>query len=350
MTRRPSTLILAGALAAACSKPNPLFLDTLGPTSDTDGPSTTGTNTVTGMPGTTTEPTSAGTTAALTTTDPGSTGTTGTTTSTSTSSSSTSGGPTSDATTDAPFFCVPNLEGCCEVRIDAIADSFFTDATDIAMQQECPVVGMKVPKCARWSFGRAKELTLFNDGDGFMGLQGVSVMALQFPMEAGQLVVGGDVIPWSVVNKAVLELSVTTNWQIYNEFEFRLYWMPESDAWFEGDDGMGPVECFGDDSSYACRKCGPDPVTCEGWSAVKPIVVANKLDELVAEQGAEPTLLDLPITTPSSLADAHTGLVVMPFAVKYMGEVQDVVPGHALTVKARESETPPALRLWVCMN
>ncbi|HEY8375816.1 MAG TPA: hypothetical protein VIK91_04965 [Nannocystis sp.] len=360
MTRRPSTLILAGALAAGCSKPNPLFLDTVGSGSDSGGASTTGANTVTEAPGTTVEPTSSGTTAALTTSWPGTTGTSHGTTSTSESSSTSGVGPTSDATTDEPFVCEPDLEGCCEVRVEAVADSFFTDAVDGANPNGCPLAGDKPPLCSKWSFGRATELTLFSDYTNKDWPTGISVLALRFPMEGESIVVDGEVVPQDLVKKIVLELSLSKpiDWQKYDKFEFDLYGLPEGDMWTEGD-GMGVVPCANGNSSYACRACGANPnADClTAWSDQDPIV--TWLGKVTANLGGQPMLLELPFQTNQDvenhyhyewLVAGQVGLVVVPTGVVIDGIGEDRVPGEVLKVHARESGMAPALRLTVCKN
>lgn len=341
MTRSSSTLILTAALAAACSKPNPLFLDTWGELSDGG----TSASTLTGEPMTTTTWPTTGTTEPPPTTGPGTT----------TTGDVTTGGPTSEGTTGEPFFCNADMDGCCEVRLEPEADNFFTDAVDgvAPMEAGCPFVVNPPAEyakllCSKWSFGRVPSLGLFNDYDGwvFDPNKNSSVMALRFPMKDGRLLADGVPIPWEVVELLMIEIAIETDWGFFSDFVFDLYGLPAELTWTEGD-GPGAVPCTGGNSCYNCRACGATPEECaEPWPAQKP------LDSWIAkiEAASAQPFLQMVVPDPQSLAAAPGGLVLVPTGVTFEGEARSFVPSGTMIANARESTKVPSLRVKVCMK
>lgn len=348
MTRIPSTLILAGALAAACSKDNPLFLDTWGGVSDSGTVTDTGASTLTGDPTTAPPPTTS------TTDPPPTTGTAATGTS---DVSTSSVDPTSEGTTGEPFFCNAEMDGCCQLLLEPEADNFFADAVDGVAPQEagCPYIDgppaeFEKLQCGKWSFGQTPKLRLFNDYEGKWNEAVVnsSLMALRFPMKDGQLVADGVPIPWDVVELMAIDLTVEVDWEYFSDFVFDLYGLPVDQTWTEGD-GPGAVPCTGGNSCYYCRVCGETPDECtEGWSAQKPLT--DHLATLEAVPGPDLTQLQMVVPDPQTLAGAPAGLVLVPIGVTYEGQPRTYVPSGAVIAHARESGAPPRLRLKLCMQ
>lgn len=354
MTQRSLTVVLAGALLAACSKPNPLFLDTW------DGVSDSGSNSETATNPTLTDPPVTTTSTPTTTTPTTVTSTTETPPTTSTSTTSTSGVTTEDpetvGTTEDVLPCEPDMEGCCEVEIGAAADNFFTNAHADVGNSGCPLVPNPEPDqemlpCEFWSFGKAPKLQLFNDYEVvWISLtKGASALALRFPTKNGELVAAGQQIPWALVKSMVLELTVEIDWAVFSDLDFQLLGLPADQTWTEGDDQPEMVPCVDNNSSYRCRACGPTILgECAGpWDGADPLMALHAV--VPGVQGAGPDKLEIEIAETSWLANFTGGLVVLPNSSKIDGQAFPQVPSGALFVHARESGSPPTLRARVCM-
>lgn len=345
MHRASTTLLLAGALSSACSKPNPLFLDTAGGVSeggsqaDTEG-SSGGVDTATPTTTTTGEPTTGAVATGTVSSEP-----------------MTSSGPTSGTTGGQDFFCqVDPMTQCCDVMVPVEADNFFSDAVDGAGQPGCPFApnpppGFEMLACGDWSFGTVKELRIFNDFDGMGNLDPIkhhSFMALRFPMKGGELVLDGDPVPWAVVSTIKLQMPASVRWDLYDGFLFGFNGLPADQAWGEGDPQFTvPVPCKDGNSSYYCLECAAMPGACAtDWTGLDPIQVYK--GDLFAAEGDDLGLLEFVIPEPAWIVDSPGGLVLVPDGAAIGMSNLPFVPSGAIVAKARESGSPARLKLTLC--
>lgn len=344
------TLALA-ALIPACSKPNPLFLDTWEGLSE-------GATQISGE--TTSDPptTSSSTLPTTSTSEPNETTTT-TTTTTGETTETTVGSSGPVETTGEMKLCEPDGMGCCTIGIPAIADNFFTDAVDL-VKQGCTLAGEeltqaeKMLSCSVWSFGKVPQLQIFNDPNGngqFATLKHLSVMALRFPVDGGQLIHDGVKIPWLNIKSMALVIPATVLWEKFDEFTFGLYGLPLAQMWSEGDAMNAAVPCEDKNSSLGCRVCGATIGVCDTkWTDETPIQVYKT--DLTAKPGDDPGLLYLPLPPEGqdALMDSPGGLVLVPSAaVDSQGIGLNYVPSGVITAQARESGDAPRLVVEVCL-
>lgn len=357
MNRKSFTaILLGGALAGACSKPNPLFLDTWDVV--TDG----GSNSETSLTAGSIEPTTAQPTITETTDPPPTTSTSTVTGSSETSTSDVTPGTTTETTGD-PFFCDPDQDGCCEVTIEVEADSFFSDAEDQVGELKCPLVPVQQAPldtlpCARWSFGRAKEMRFFNDdeGKGNEAIIGKNVLALRFPMSGEQLMHEGEAIPTAQIQSIRLVLTAVVDWVTYSDLMFSIHGIGADQAWNEGDGVDEWVPCADGLASFHCRQCGEGPEDCEaGWAADLPMA---PFGEVPAPEGDDPSLLELDLTKIGAdevhvtqwLPKAAGTLLVVPSSSTFGGNSHTQVPVGAIKVKTRDGGAPAYLRARVCQK
>ncbi|MFZ6181567.1 hypothetical protein [Nannocystis pusilla] len=359
MNRKSFTAILVGgALAGGCSKPNPLFLDTWDVI--TDSGSVSQTSAVT-LETTTIEP-------PTTTSDPPVT-TTSTSTSPSTITSSsdnttttTEPNPTTE-TTGEGFVCDGldvDMEGCCEVMIEVEADTFFSDAIDGVGMAGCPIAQPEdnpALECRHVSFGSVPEMAVFKD-NGVIGAAviGSAMVALRFPMQDGQLVVEDHgPIPNEQIQSVKLKVEANYKQVDFKNLRFTMHGLGV-DGWEEGD-GQKPVSCVGGLVSFACLACGPVAGgECESpWKAMAPSILAvlEPLGVVEADEGENSGLaaIDLaPLKAPTGwVPKIAGGLVMEPLSSEYQGMAyEDLMPLPGVTIGTIEGSTPAHLQVRVC--
>jgi len=354
MTRSSFTaVLLGGALAGACSKPNPLFLDTWGVVTDSGSNSET-TLTAGSIEPTTVEP------PVTETTDPPTTTTSTVTSSSEVGTSDVTPGTTTETTGD-PFFCDVDNDGCCTVDIAVEADSFFSDAQDLVGLPGCPLVPDQPPPldmlpCTHWSFGLAKEMRFFNDdeGKGNEAIIGKNVLALRFPMSGEQLTYEGEAIPTAQIDSIALVLTAVIDWATYSDLTFSIHGIDAGQTWSEGPAPGEMVPCKDGLASFGCRECGATPEDCTAaWAADLPMATFG---EVPGPQGQNAGQIELDLTTigaqevPVSewLAKASGSLVVVPSSSKFDGEPHPQVPVGAIKLKTLDGGAPAILRARLC--
>lgn len=354
MNRKSFTAILVGgALAGGCSKPNPLFLDTWDVI--TDSGSVSQTSAVT-LETTTIEP-------PTTTSDPPVTTTSSSTSpSTITSSSdntttTTEPNPTTE-TTGEGFVCDgldDDMDGCCELTVEVEADTFFSSATD-DVNGWCVVTEPPKPlDCDVLSFGELPSGFLAKDDGMTTAVNGVTVMALRFPAKDGQLLSEYGPIPTEHVASVQLAVKAKYSTDLYDdEMQFALHALAESLSWVEAGDGS---ECVEDMPSFNCRECGPGGMNecAVAWSEEKePVLGVLELIGVVDAVGVGGMLqaLDLKmLMEPQEWLPKIIGgtLVVAPQSAVYNDEFySELIPPPGIEFYARESGAPAKLIVRVC--
>ncbi|WP_434418677.1 hypothetical protein [Nannocystis pusilla] len=356
MNRKSFTaILLGGALAGGCSKPNPLFLDTWDVI--TDSGSVSQTSAVT-LETTTIEP--------PTTSDPPVT-TTSTATSTSTITSSsdnttTTGPNPTTETTGEGFVCDGvgvDMEGCCEVKVLVAADTFLSDATD-GVNGECMVTQPpKLIDCVSLSFGELKGGFLSKDDGTVSAVEGITVMALQFPTEDGQLVSEANgPIPTGSIASLRLEVQAEYNQALYgDQMQFSFHALDAGLGWTEGGSAS---ECADGFPSFTCRQCGAMVGDdCVAWwhdEEMKPVVEVLQplaVVDTVGEAGVLKSIDLAPLGSPADWVPKIVGgsLVVAPRSATFNGmdyKEKELFPAPGIAFHTRESDTPPRLVARVC--
>ncbi|MDC0720789.1 hypothetical protein [Nannocystis bainbridge] len=360
MTRSSFTaILLGGALAGGCSKPNPLFLDTWDPVTDSSSQSMTSVGP--------SEPTTLDPPVTVTGDPPTTTSTTDDITSTVSSDPSTTTGPNpTTETTGEPFLCPGDqldMEGCCFVDVPVAADTFFSDAND-GVGTGCTLSDLPVEysmlECKHVSFGRAPTVSLFKD-NGNIGpaYTGTSVMALRFPLQDGRLVSKNGPIESEQIESIHLEMWAQYQKNVHSDLKFAVHVLDASLEWDEGD-GDGATGCANGLASFHCFECGaqvgngcamdwggdPQPVQ----AASQPLGIVDFVGD--GNSGIEP--IDLkPLGEPKDwVPQLAGGFVLVPHSSKYMGTSYDEwMPFPGVTVEAREGlGDDPKLRARVCMR
>lgn len=349
MTRSSFTgILLAGALVAGCSKPNPLFIDTWdvvtdsGSVSEASGTSLTSETTTTGPID---PPTSTSTTTSVSGSDVGSSEVTVTSSSTTTTTE----------TTGDPFFCALEGDNCCDVWIPAAADTFFVDAGD-GVGPGCPLgaapMGYSNVPCRFWNFDKVEQLPIFLDMTGLepLYIKGEGLFALALAMENGELVHAESklTIGWELVQSLALELPVTAKWDLYTAPKFALYGLPEAALWQEGAGEPGPCAFGG--SSHECRACMPDqPVlSCaESWAMPGDF---ESLGDVMGGPGVDAGVLEIPLDKDKFMATSSRGLLLQPLSAFHGDMEKPEVPFDAFVLKTLESGAPPKVRARLCMK
>ncbi|MCY1008935.1 hypothetical protein OV079_25935 [Nannocystis pusilla] len=357
MNRKSFTAILVGgALAGGCSKPNPLFLDTWDVI--TDSGSVSQTSAVT-LETTTIEP-------PTTTSDPPVT-TTSTSTSPSTITSSsdnttttTEPNPTTE-TTNEGFVCDGvgvDMEGCCEVKVTVEADTFLSDAFD-GVNGECKVSGEPVPfDCKDLSFGEVESGSLLKDnGMVVSAIVGITMMALRFPTKDGQLDSDHGPVPTAQIESVQLVLKGEDEANLYGEpMQFSLHALDADQGWSEGGKAS---QCADGLSSFACRVCGAVGECTTPWTQEqqqKPLLEVLQplgvVDAICGDSGLQP--IDLAsLGSPEEWVPAIVAgsLVVAPKSATFMNEkYEELIPAPGIKVHARESGAAPRLVVRVCQR
>ncbi|MBZ5712199.1 hypothetical protein [Nannocystis pusilla] len=359
MTRSSFTaVLLGGALAGACSKPNPLFLDTWDVVTDS------GSNSETSLTASSLEPTTVDPTLTATSEPP-----TTTTTSTVTGSSEvTTSDPTpgTTETTGDSFICDNvDMNGCCEVVVDVEADTFFSNAED-GVGVGCPVTdpppGYEMLACEHISFGRVKAAPVFKDvGNIVAAVKNVNMMVLRFPTKDGQLVSDAGPVPSEQIKAIHLAVTGEVEWDKYSDLEFAVHGLGADLNWDEGDNLENAAACLDGKASFACRECGPQLMTCSGAWANGPQPIPQNaapigtVEMLPDPDPMKPTAvlpLDLSGFGPATgwIPKIVSGLALVPSSSTYVEPAPaDLVLFPGALLHARESEeAAPQLRLKVC--
>ncbi|PCC73073.1 hypothetical protein SAMN02745121_06465 [Nannocystis exedens] len=359
MNRKSFTaILLGGALAGGCSKPNPLFLDTWDVV--TDSGSVSQTSAVTAEPTTIEPPTTTTTDPPVTTTSSGSI------TGTSDALTTDEPLPTTETTGDS-FLCEAadlDMEGCCLVDIVVEADTFFSDALD-GVAEGCQLSPLPVEyeklACQHVSFGKAPVVAVFKD-DGMSGtaVSGTSMMALRFPTKNGQLVsqMHGPVAT-ELIKSIELVVWAMYDPSVYKDLTFAVHALHPDLGWIEGDDG-GATACVNGRASFACRECGATVGgECPASWGMAPQPIQNDAEPLgvvaaVSDGNTGLAPIDLePLGAPTDWVPQLTGggLVIVPNSTTYKGEpLPALVPWPGVSIEAREglSDADPRLRARVC--
>lgn len=358
MNRKSFTAILVGgALAGGCSKPNPLFLDTWDVI--TDGGSVSQTSAVT-LETTTIEPPTTTSDPPVTTTS--SSTSPGTITSSSDNTTTTTEPNPTTETTGEGFVCDGigvDMDGCCEVKIQVEADTFLSNADDFVVPG-CPTApGPMDLDCQFLSFGNVKAgYLLHDDGSVDAAVLGVSVMLLRFPTKDGQLMSSHGPIATDTVESVRLEVLAEYDDELYGEqMQFALHTLDAGYAWAEGDiDGATP--CVDGLPSFACQQCGPtyDAECTSKWiddpekSFLDVLQLLGVVDAVATNGGLKP--IDLaPLGAPKDWMPALVGgsLVVVPQSAVYKGVPNaELFPAPGIKIHALEGSSPPKLVARVC--
>ncbi|WAS96103.1 hypothetical protein [Nannocystis punicea] len=357
MTRSSFTaILLGGALAGGCSKPNPLFLDTWDVVTDSGG-SQSQTSVGTIEPTTVSPPTTTSTDPPLTTTS-----STSLTSSSDVTTTTTEPNPTTETTGD-PFVCDElDMNGCCEVVVAAEADAFFSDAVDGASGVGCPPaeppLENKDLECKHISFGSSPAVRVFKDNGEIQAAdKGISMMAMRFPTKDGQLLSQDGPVPTDLIDSVQLELAATYNQIFYSDLKFTIYALGAS-GWMEGDAGQ-PVSCIKGLASFACLACG-DVVGqgCDAtWVPMQESTILDVLQTLGvvdAVAGGNSGLAPIELGSLNSPTEwvpmiAEGGMVMAPHSSKFMGTAYpELMPSPGVKIGTHEAGTPPLLRVRVC--
>lgn len=359
MTRSSFTaILLGGVLAGACSKPNPLFLDTWDVVTDS------GSNAQTTLTAGSLEPTTVDPTLTATSDPPTTTTSTATSSSDATTTEPTPG--TTTETTGDVFVCDGvgvDMDDCCTLTVEIEADTFFSDAID-GVAVGCALAGEPPPgypmlACEHVSFGRAATVPLFNDNGQIGGaVTGVSMMVLRFRTKDGLLLSNAGPVPSEQITEIRAGVAAETEWGKLNALQFAVHGFDGGLTWVEGDNLVGAAACLDDKASFACRDCGEEVTKCDApWGnpskpvpdGVAPIGTVDAV--LDAEM---PGMLSLDMTPFGSPAEwipkIVGGLVLLPRSSTYDGvPYEALVPYPGLKVHAREADVPdPLLKLKVC--
>jgi hypothetical protein len=339
------TLALAAALAA-CSKPNPLFLDTWEGISEgssqIDTSATTVDATVTASSGSSVDPTSTTTIDETTTAD-----------ATATSS------PPTGTTGSTGHACVSQ-----EIDVPPLRDTFVVESTDAGMG--CTLDGVNgevfpAGKCRYLEFGGAPRLSLFkgtdiDDSDRF------SAYLLDFPRDdSGQVLDDGEAIPVEALESVSLRLAYSDPGGYgYKAAVVDLYVFPTDFQGVKGEwlEGSGVGDLCSEGSNFDCAQCEPgNPPTCsQKWFGLPAFTVPPAMFKLAS--------VELPITGKdgdTALVELDPALfgskpnngfmVVMQGLVDGMQILTDNQPGP-LRMHAKEFEDPnfrPALVVKACL-
>ncbi|MCY1063178.1 hypothetical protein OV090_00285 [Nannocystis sp. RBIL2] len=283
---------------------------------------------------------------------------TSTSTTTSTTGPGTTEAPTSTSTTTTgePFLCEVDMEGCCDVALEVEADTFFSDAFD-GIEPGCPLLDFPPPEftdleCRHFSFGATPQLQLFkDDGTISAAVAGQSVLVLRFPSADGALLLDGEPIPNELILAAHLELAAEVDWTLFNDLQFAVHGIDADATWLEGqEEATGCVDGL---ASFACRECGATvgEACASEWQEAPGMSPPLGLVDGLADGGQGLMPIDLaPLGAPSAWVPTIAGgLVVAPSSADFMGQAYDeYVPFPGVRVHARESFTPPRLRLRLC--
>ncbi|MCY0987292.1 hypothetical protein OV203_09170 [Nannocystis sp. ILAH1] len=359
MNRKSFTaILLGGALAGGCSKPNPLFLDTWDVI--TDSGSVSQTSAVT-LETTTIEPPTTTSDPPVTTTSSSTSPSTITSSSDHTTTSTTGPNPTTE-TTGEGFVCDgldDDMDGCCEVEVIVEADTFLSDALNFVVPG-CPVApGPMDLDCQFLSFGAAKSGHLLkDDGSVDAAVLGVSMMLLRFPTKDGQLVSTEGPIVTETIKAIRLEVLAKYDDILYGEqMKFDLHTLDAGLEWVEGG-GDAATECVDGLPSFACRQCGATyDADCTAWWGGEPgksipevLQPLGVVDAVAINSGLEP--IDLaPLGTPKDWVPAIVGgsLVVVPRSAVYKGTKYDeLFPAPGIEFHTLDGGAPPKLVARVC--
>ncbi|MCY1058019.1 hypothetical protein [Nannocystis sp. SCPEA4] len=358
MTRSSFTaILLGGVLAGACSKPNPLFLDTWDVVTDS------GSNAQTTLTASSLEPTTVDPTLTATSDPP--TTTTGTATSSSDATTTEPTPGTTTETTGEPFVCDGvgvNMEGCCEVVIDVEADTFFSNAED-GVGVGCPVTdpppGYPMLACEHISFGRAKAAPVFKDvGNIVAAVKGVNMMVLRFPTKDGQLLSDEGPVPSEQIEAIHLVVTGEVEWDKYSDLKFAVHGLGADLTWEEGDNLEDAAACLDGKASFACRECPSELMAeCPGpWDGGPQPIPDNaapigtvEASQLEMTTGIQP--LDLSgFGDPAGwIPKIVSGLALVPSSSTYVDmDPAELVLFPGAKLYARESNKIPQLKLKVC--
>lgn len=355
MTRSSFTrILLGGALAAAaCSKPNPLFLDTWGVT-DSGGTSEMSATSQTTPP---TTPTTA--TASGVTDDPP-------TTTTATSSWTTLDPPTtessdsevSETTADPP--CTPS-----EFELAPEHDTFLITKADAGNTCNLPMVDEFVGGlCTFLDFGQLGRLSSFSGPDMLEpSIDWLSAYVVRFPRdEQGRLVSPQGPTPLAELEKVDLWIAYSRppNGDAVDSVTLKLFALPPGAPWVEGP-GAGSVCTVGAEvATHYCRQCmGEDlmgkPITCPPeWTWYGGEFSLDSLIPLAEVEVPAPTpdggTHHFSLDTKWFGADENEGFAVVATGVVAGGTPGAVDPGM-IRLHAKEytdAALRPTLKVQVC--
>lgn len=360
MNRKSFTaILLGGALAGGCSKPNPLFLDTWDVI--TDSGSVSQTSAVT-LETTTIEPPTTSDPPVTTTSSSTSPSTITSSSDITTTTSTTEPNPTTE-TTGEGFVCDgldDDMDGCCELTVEVEADTFFSDAVDGVGMDGCPIAPLQdnpTLACRHISFGAVLEMAVFKDtGDIEAAVIGANMMALRFPTKDGQLVSKENgPIPTGAITSVKLEVVANYNHDHYADLRFTLLGLGV-DGWVEGA-VKAPTSCVDGLASFACLACGQTAGgPCDPPWPMKESITPElqKLGVVVADPDQDSGLapidlnsLDLPPTDWVPMIAG--GLVMEPLSSTFKGQSYDsLMPLPGITIGTHEGTTPAHLLVSVC--
>lgn len=341
-----STLALAAALTA-CSKPNPLFLDTWGGVSEGSSQASAET---------TDEPTA--TTASASSVDPTAT------TTTTTVDETTTAGPT--ATSEPPTGTTSSTGSECtqkDLMIRPANDTFLVRALPSGAPV-CALYGDEEnfiqSKCADLEFGQQPIMSVFNDldpADPMMVAERLGVYVLDFARDdEGQLLPDDGepaVVPVEAIEQVFLQLAYSNpSPDEYDQLIVDLYAIPpEIDGmatdWHEGP-GKGNICKAG--ANLACQECSPQgpPACAAKWGGKAELEIAGTQfigNFSLPGAGPEGTIVTIPLDRKYFGIEGNRGFVIVPKAIK-LGEQQvgeGLKPGR-VRMHAEEYEDDAELR------
>jgi hypothetical protein len=340
------TLALAAALTA-CSKPNPLFLDTWEGLSE-------GGSQITAV---TTDDATA-TASSASSVDPTSTATT-------TIDETTTAGPT--ATSEPPTSTTGSTgQACASQTLELLPparDTFVVRATDAG--DSCTLDGSNgelfAGKCHLLDFGAVEMLSLFRGDDPIDEIERISAYLIDFPRDGAGQVIHGDVIPSAQLEQVALRLAYSDPEEYgFDQANVEVYALPlEFDGkqaeWSEGAKAGALCEAG---STFLCAQCkAGDKLNCTApWFGLDAFAVPPAMFMVASAalpiSGPNGDTFDIPLDPKLFGEIPHNGFVVVTKAFVKRGQILTNTPPGPLRMHAREfadANLRPGLVVQACL-